>query len=263
MKKTLSLLLVLFCSLALRAERFEYNNIFYNTLSDSTVEVTTQTEWSFAGYNHESLAIPQTVEYQGKTYRVIRIGQAAFYEYTSLTSITIPNTVTSIGIGAFYKCEKLDNLTIPASVTTIEKEAFLNCTGLTSFKFDHSSSLTTIGEKAFAACCSLRAIDIPYRVTSIGQGAFQECQALKTVYLTENLGSIENYVFTKSTVTRLNGAPATALGSVTRSAANGPGRHNLRSSAELAHLRPKSAAENTSEHKENSLTAYSSGNRYN
>ena len=195
MKKTFSLLLVLFCSLALRAERFEYNNIFYNTLSDSTVEVTTQTEWGFAGYNHESLVIPQTVDYQGKTYRVIRIGQAAFYEYTSLTSITIPNTVTSIGIGAFYKCEKLDNLTIPASVTTIEKEAFLNCTGLTSFKFDYSSSLTTIGEKAFAACCSLRAIDIPYRVTSIGQGAFQECQALKTVYLTENLGSIEDYVF--------------------------------------------------------------------
>ncbi len=199
MKKTFSLLLFIFCSLSLCAEKFEYNEIFYNTISDSTAEVHFQTWWGFSGYQHDTIVIPPTVDYNGRTYRVIRIGQAAFYEYTSLTSITIPNTVTSIGIGAFYKCEKLDSFTIPASVTTIEKEAFLNCTGLTSFKFDYSSSLTTIGEKAFAACCSLRAIDIPYRVTSIGQGAFQECQALKTVYLTENLGSIEDYVFSGCT----------------------------------------------------------------
>lgn len=68
---------------------------------------------------------------------------------------------------------------------------------------------------------------------------------------------------TKSMVTCLNEAAATALGSATHSAADSPGWHNLRSGAELAHLRPEPAAENTGEHKENSLTAYSSDDRYN
>ena len=130
MKKTFSLLLVLFCSLTLLAERFEYNGIYYNTLSDSTAEVTFQTEWSSPSYNHTSVIIPSTAEYNGQIYSIVRIGQAAFYEYTSLTSLSIPKTVTTIDIGAFFGCTNLSKVLITASVQTIGSGAFGNCTSL-------------------------------------------------------------------------------------------------------------------------------------
>lgn len=130
MKKTFSLLLVLFCSLTLLAERFEYNGVYYNTLSDSTAEVTFQTDWSSPSYNHTSVIIPSTAEYNGKIYSIVRIGQAAFYEYTSLTSLSIPKTVTTIDIGAFFGCTNLSEVLITHSVQTIGSGAFGNCTSL-------------------------------------------------------------------------------------------------------------------------------------
>lgn len=59
----------------------------------------------------------------------------AFYNCSSLTSITIPNSVTSIGDYAFYGCTGLTSVTIPNSVTSIGSNAFFNCTGLTKITF--------------------------------------------------------------------------------------------------------------------------------
>jgi hypothetical protein len=130
MKKTFSLLLVLFCSLFLRAEKFEYNEIFYNTINDSTAEVHFQTWWGFSGYQHDTIAIPPTVDYNGRTYRVVSIVQSAFIDFTSLTTVSIPNTVTTIGISAFANCTNLSKVLIPSSVQTIGSAAFAYCTSL-------------------------------------------------------------------------------------------------------------------------------------
>ncbi|MDD7292821.1 MAG: leucine-rich repeat domain-containing protein, partial [Clostridiaceae bacterium] len=64
-------------------------------------------------------------------YPVTNIGDYAFRDCTSLTSVTIPDSVTSIGRDAFYRCTGLTSITIPDSVTSIGKDAFLGCTGLT------------------------------------------------------------------------------------------------------------------------------------
>ena len=63
-------------------------------------------------------------------YAVIGIGDYAF-EYSSVTSVTIPNGVTSLGEGAFYLCYNLTNVTIPNSVTSIGDSAFFECSILT------------------------------------------------------------------------------------------------------------------------------------
>ena len=130
MKKIFSLLLVLFCSLFLCAEKFEYNEIFYNTINDSTAEVHFQTWWGFSGYQHDTIAIPPTVDYNGRTYRVVGIVQSAFIDFTSLTTVSIPNTVTTIGISAFANCTNLNKILIPPSVHTIGSAAFGYCTSL-------------------------------------------------------------------------------------------------------------------------------------
>ena len=83
--------------------------------------------------NDTNVIIPSTIEFDGKTYDVTTIEDKAFYECTSLTSITIPSSVTKIGGYAFYYCTSLTSITIPSSVTTIGEEAFSGCASLTIY----------------------------------------------------------------------------------------------------------------------------------
>ena len=84
------------------------------------------------------------------------IGSSAFYDCTGLTSVTIPNSVTSIGNSAFSGCTGLTSIEIPNSVTSIGSYAFYECTGLTSVTIPNS--VTSIGGWTFAYCSSLASI---------------------------------------------------------------------------------------------------------
>ena len=98
------------------------------------------------------------------------IGNGAFGRYNSLTSISIPNSVTNIGDEAFSWCRSLTNINIPNSVTNIGDEAFSWCSSLISINI--SNSVANIGYCAFYGCRSLTSINIPDGVTNIGSSAF-------------------------------------------------------------------------------------------
>ena len=100
----------------------------------------------------------------------VSIGNYAFNNCTSLTSVTIPNSVTRIDWGTFQYCSGLTSVTIPNSVTTIGSDAFFSCKGLTSVTIP--DSVTSIGSQAFYGCSGLTSIIIPDSVTSIGFSAF-------------------------------------------------------------------------------------------
>ena len=124
---------------------------------------------------------------------VTSIGSSAFTFCFSLTSITIPDSVTSIGETAFYYCSGLTSITIPARVTSIEGSAFQNCSGLSSITIP--ASVTSIGEWAFSNCSGLTSITIPASVTSIGDSAFSNCSGLTSISIPDSVTSIGDSTF--------------------------------------------------------------------
>ena len=85
----------------------------------------------------------------------------------------IPNSVTNIGDGAFWDCKSLTSINIPDGVTNIGNGAFLGCKLLTNINIP--DGVTNIGNAAFGGCESLTSINIPNSVTAIGNWAFLQC----------------------------------------------------------------------------------------
>ncbi len=116
------------------------------------------------------------------------IASEAFSNCTGLTSITIPDSVTSIGNSAFYGCADLASITIPNSVTSMGNSVFCGCTGLTSVTL--SNNVTSIGYKAFYHCTGLTSITIPNGVTSMGDSVFYGCTGLASITIPNGVTSI-------------------------------------------------------------------------
>ena len=120
---------------------------------------------------------------------VTSIGNSAFSGCTGLTNMTILNSVTSIGNHAFSGCTGLTSVIILNSVTSIKDTTFFGCTGLTNVIIPNS--VTSIGNHAFSGCTGLTNVTIPDSVISIGYGAFYECTSLTEVF-TNNLCRYED-----------------------------------------------------------------------
>lgn len=128
--------------------------------------------------------------YKGKP--VTMIDHAAFHN-SAVTSVTIPDSVTSIHDSAFAYCSSLTNISIPNSVTAIGSFAFEGCTKLESITLP--SSLLTISEFLFYDCSQLTTIHIPDSVSSIRTYAFYNCGKLETIRIPVSVTSIGSYAF--------------------------------------------------------------------
>ena len=148
--RLITAVVMMMLSLQAMAYDFSYTyqgkTLYYNITSENTVEVTYT-------YISGDVVIPSTVQYDGTTYSVTSIGERAFRNCSSLTSITIPNSVTSIGDKAFEKCSSLASVTIPTGVTSIGDEAFEDCSGLTSVRC-LATDPPSIGSSSFSGISS-------------------------------------------------------------------------------------------------------------
>ena len=208
---------------------FTVGLLYYYFTSDTTVEVVRLNDKGIT-----SVIIPETVEFDSKTYSVTSIGNSVFEGCSNLTSVTIPNSVKSIGDRAFYECEKLASVTIPEQVTTIGVSAFYDCDELTSITIPKSVSYILIW--AFDECDKLKEIKvdssnmyyssengvlfnkdktklirfpggvtgaytIPDGVTNIGFSAFNSCRELTSIIIPNTVVNIENYAFDNTGIT--------------------------------------------------------------
>lgn len=166
--------------------RLDLTNWDWNTKTGATFTVTVAaatnkfffdpTTGMITGYNGTDTVVVIPSKINGIT--VETIGHTAF-RYSSVTSVTIPDSVTFISDSAFAYCSSLTNISIPNSVTAIGSFAFEGCTKLESITLP--SSLSTIQSYAFYNCGNLKTIRIPVSVTSIGNYAFDVCPSLMTV----------------------------------------------------------------------------------
>lgn len=156
------------------AKKVRIGDLYYNLYNNGTAEVTYKLFYNKDNYCHLSgeVIIPSSVQVKSKTYVVTDIGYGAFKYCESLTSVTIPNSVTGIGDRAFKGCICLRSVTIPNSVTSIGKEAFSGCVSFISVTIPNS--VTRIGKEAFSGCKCLTSVTIPRRA-NVGYKAFEGC----------------------------------------------------------------------------------------
>ena len=161
------------------AYNVEVDGIYYNfDVQEKTAKVI-RGIYQYTG----EITIPETITVDEEVYNVTGIGQYAFYNCASLTSITIPNSVTSIGEGAFSGCPSLSSISVDPNNTIYDSRDNCNAIIRTS---DNAlmagcqstiipNSVTSIGDYAFYCCSSLTSVTIPNSVTSIGNRAFDYC----------------------------------------------------------------------------------------
>ncbi len=192
-----------------------------------------------------AISIPATLG----GYPTVAIGASAFFGKSTITSVTIPDSVTSIGGQAFYNCSGMTSVSISASVISIGSQAFMLCSVLTTITVDagnpnYSSlddvlynnprttliqfpggksgafiipgSVTSIGGSAFLGCSYLTNVSISASVISIGSYAFNYCYALTTITVdagNPNYSSLDGVLYnnTRTTLIQFPGGKSGAF----------------------------------------------------
>ncbi len=214
-------------------------NFLYEINKDGTVTITG------LEIPLKEIDIPAYISIENERFPVTSIDEYAFYDYSSLTSVTIPDSVKSIGIAAFQRtgyyndennwkdgvlyighhlidadpslsgsysikkktvciaewafanCSSLTAITIPDSVTSIGEGTFDSCSKLTSVVIP--DDITCFGKQAFHGCSNLISVSIPNGVTCIDTSAFSGCSSLTSVTIPDSVSTIGNFAFNKCT----------------------------------------------------------------
>lgn len=138
-----------------------------------------------------NLVIPNSINNDSASFVVVGIGNYAFRDCVGLSSVVIPNSVTSIGRQAFAGCTGLTAMTIPSSVTSIDG-AFVGCDNLLTVSLPYS---ITSMDGAFAGCSSLLSVNIPTSVSSIGFMTFYNCSSLDSISIPSSVNAIAANAF--------------------------------------------------------------------
>lgn len=162
---------------------FVYNGFEYQVNSTGTYEII-----GYRGTDKE-ITVPSSIE--GR--KVTGIGTDAFKALNTITSVTIPDSITYIADFAFAECDYITKITLPDSITTLGVGAFYSCSALEEITL--SASLTEIGDLAFWDCDKLASITLPEGLKTIGAGAFFDADILNNVVLPASIESVGKTAF--------------------------------------------------------------------
>ena len=237
---TLTLTAVMYALAVITATAYDFTatdtngNTLYYTITDSSnnyVGVTndgTSGKSAYGSLTSGAVVIPSTVTNDGTTYTVTSIEGSAFgntssgSQSTAITSVTIPETVTTIGSYAFSRCSGITSVTFDGTptVTTIETYAFYNCTALTSFTCPNS--VTSLGTYCFANDGSLTSFTLPENeeFTTIPSRCLASCTSLTSMVIPKSVTTISNRAFSYARMggvgqNMTDSSPCVALAAVT------------------------------------------------
>lgn len=192
---------------------------YKNTITSVIVEegVTTIGTQAFRDFsNLESLSIPSTVTTMKESSaeectsletvtfaagsQLAVMERFVFYDAKKLSTISLPEGLTSIGERSFYMAGttagyEMTSITIPASVTTLGNRVFLDCRNLQSVNFAPSSQLNSIDYGCFSNCYALTSITIPSGVTTLPKELFLECRSLETYTIPSTVTTLSDSIF--------------------------------------------------------------------
>ncbi len=189
-------IMIIACVCDCHAYSFEKDGIFYTIGPGSYYVAVTYKTTDGNSYSGD-VVIPETVTYQGKEYPVMYISQQAFYMSSSLTSVSIPESVISIGQKAFSGCTSLRTVNIPSNITAIAAYTFDNCYSLQTVDGIDEAYIHDIYGYAFRGCSSLKSLPLPSTVTTVGPYAYYNaCTAdVTNINLPDNIVEIGQYAF--------------------------------------------------------------------
>ncbi|MBQ7003335.1 MAG: leucine-rich repeat protein [Oscillospiraceae bacterium] len=164
------------------------------------VSAETETTWKYENcgdyititggdVNASTLIIPEEID----GLPVTCIDSCAFEQYTALTSVVIPDSVTTIGESAFAECGNLVTVVLPEGVEAILGSTFYGCTSLSNITLP--DTVTSIGNFAFYNCASMDSLTLPESVEEIGYSVFTACESLKELAFPEGVTVIGQYMF--------------------------------------------------------------------
>lgn len=173
------------------------------TYDDTTKTLTLTGTGATKDYGNTVINRPPWYSYKSDITTVVveegitTLGYLNFYQFTSLTSVSLPSTLTTIrggvaNYGAFRECTALEKITLPEGLTTLGAMAFRGCTALQSITFP--DSLTSLGESCFRECSSLETVTYGTGLTSTGSYAFYE-SGVKTINFSSTITAIDQYSF--------------------------------------------------------------------
>ncbi len=219
MKKFLFLLsFMITIPLSIMAYDVMVDGIYYNlNTAEKTAEVTYESAYYYtnpsnpnikytvyhSGYTGD-VVVPATFQYNGETFQVRSVGERAFCDFgntttSTITSVSLPEGITSIGNYAFNDCKSMTSVNIPDGVTSIGNSAFIDCKSMTSVNIP--DGVTSIGGAAFYNCESITSIVIPNSVTSMGVNTFNGCKGLTSVEIGSGLTALSAGTFTSTGLT--------------------------------------------------------------
>lgn len=180
--------------------------IFFFDNEDGTTKVTYDHKYPIQinGDNQAKLTtyvgtvtIPKTFVVEGKTYgksyRVTSVDEMAFANNTTLTKLTLPESITAFGKGAFTNCSALTDINIPSTIQDIPSACFAQCKKMAAFTMPEQ--VKTIGNLAFANCANANKIELNEGITTIGERAFLGCSSIKEITLPSTVCKIGGNAF--------------------------------------------------------------------
>ena len=194
---------------------FEVNGLYYDVvdLTKRTCEVTFDTPY-YSSYNQEKIVIPESVQYQGRTFQVVGISHDAFNGSKLVKKLTIPKSIKAIGENAFMGCSGLSELNIDNQIEKVQAD--LSKLPLTTVKYTGAGTTTpnwlknnrniknvvfdcsnveAVADSAFYNCTSLTTIELPHSVKQIGTASFNNCKSIAEFRMPQELDIIKPCAF--------------------------------------------------------------------